>query len=169
MLHPLREMTAPLADLPIPVAHETGPTHGCVRCGARVSVDVAMCDGCNPLGLPRLSASQAHGTVALGHFVGVVGLAVFARPAIAGIGTFTGSVVSVESTSPGLAVTVEVVNQGSKEGTTSCRIYDPAESGIGSTPTMVLSPHVRPGVTLRFARLVTTPGTASRTLAADCR
>jgi hypothetical protein len=162
-------MTAPSTDLPTPVAHETGPTHGCVRCGARISVDVAMCDACNPLGLPQPSASQAHGTIALGLFIGVVGLAVFAKLAIAGIGPFTGSVVSVEPASPGLAVTVDVVNQGSKEGTTSCRIYDPAEGGIGSAPTMVLSPRVQPGATLRFTQVVTTLGAAPRTLAADCR
>ena len=162
-------MTAPSADLPTPVAHETGPMHGCVRCGARVPVDVAMCDACNPLGLPQPSASQAHGTIALGLFVGVVGLAIFAKLAIAGIGPFTGSVVSVEPQPPGLAVTLEVANQGSKAGTTSCRIYDPAESGIGSAPTMVLSPQVEPGATLRFTQVVTTLGTGSRALAADCR
>ena len=38
----------------------------CVRCGAPVPLDVALCDTCNPLGLAQPSASQAHGTVVLG-------------------------------------------------------------------------------------------------------
>jgi hypothetical protein len=162
-------MTAPSTDLPTPVPHETGPMHGCVRCGARVPVDVALCDECNPLGLTQPSASQAHGTIALGLFVGVVGIAIFAKLAISGIGPFTGSVVDVAAQAPGLAVTLDVTNQGSKAGTTSCRVYDPSDTGMGSPPTMVLSPRVEPGATLRFTQVVTTLGPTVMPLAADCR
>ena len=62
-----------------PAADE--PTHGCVRCGAKIPIDESMCESCNPLGLKAPAASQAHGTAILGVAVAVVVLAVLRPPA----------------------------------------------------------------------------------------
>ena len=43
----------------------SGPTHGCVRCGAPIPIDDGMCERCNPLGLKQPAPSQAHGTVVI--------------------------------------------------------------------------------------------------------
>jgi hypothetical protein len=92
------------------------PTHGCVRCGRRVPVSVALCEACNPLGLSQPAASQAHGTVFLAIGLAVIGLALLGRLALAGVGPFEGSVVAVEPAPGGLAVTLSVTNEGSRAG-----------------------------------------------------
>ena len=54
--------------------HDRTQMQACVRCGAPVSLQTALCERCNPLGLAQPAASQAHGTVFLG-----IGAAVLLR------------------------------------------------------------------------------------------
>jgi hypothetical protein len=157
--HPARIRDAP-ADL---------PTHGCVRCGRPIPVSVALCELCNPLGLSQPAASQAHGTVFLAVGLAVVGLALLGRLALAGIGPFSGSVVAVAPTAGGLAVTLEVRNEGSRAGATTCRIYDPSVPGIGPESAQVLSPRIEPGQTVTFTKTIAGLGSTVRPLAAECR
>src|SRR4051794_30741275 len=92
------------------------PTHPCVRCGAPVPLDVAMCDRCNPLGLKQPASSQAHGTVFIGIAVAIFALAILGRYALAGVGPFNGTVTGVRAESPNLIVTLSVTNHGTREG-----------------------------------------------------
>ncbi len=162
-------MTAPSTDLDMPAEHGPDPTHGCVRCGARIALDRSMCEACNPLGLSQPSISQAHGTVALGLFIGVVVLAIVAKLAVSGVGPFTGTVTAVAPAAGGLAVTLSVHNDGAKEGTTLCRVFDPRSPGIGDRPSMVQTPRIAAGVSSSFTSVVTVLGTDVRTLAVECR
>ena len=162
-------MTAPSTDLDTPAAPSAVPTHGCVRCGARIPLDLSMCESCNPLGLPQPATSQAHGTVALGLFIGVVVLAIVAKLAVAGVGPFTGAVIAVAPASGGLAVTLAVRNDGTKEGTSRCRVFDPREPGIGDRPAMIQSPRIAPGGSASFTQVLTVLGVDVRTLAVECR
>jgi hypothetical protein len=145
------------------------PTHGCVRCGRRVPVSVALCEACNPLGLSQPAASQAHGTVFLAIGLAVIGLALLGRLALAGVGPFEGSVVAVEPAPGGLAVTLSVTNEGSRAGATTCRIYDPSIPGIGPESAQVLSPRIEPGATVTFTKTIGELGSVPRPLAAACR
>jgi predicted nucleic acid-binding Zn ribbon protein len=144
------------------------PTHGCVRCGARIPISDGMCERCNPLGLKDTAASQAHGTVFLGIGLAVVLMAVVARLAISGVGPFTGAVTAVTAAPAGLQVTISVTNDGSKAGSTTCRIDDPDLPGIGPEAVFVQSPVVDPGATVRFDTLVAGFGTETRPLHVDC-
>jgi predicted nucleic acid-binding Zn ribbon protein len=153
------------ATPPTPVAE---PTHGCVRCGASIPIDASMCEECNPLGLKAPSASQAHGIAFLGIGVAVVIMAVVARFAIAGIGPFYSTVTNVTPAGGALRVTVALTNQGSAAGSTTCRIDDPAERGIGPEAQFFESPQVQPGKTLLFDVVVTSLGSQARPLAASC-
>lgn len=162
-------MTAPPTDLDTPAAPGSGPTHGCVRCGARIPLDRSMCERCNPLGLPQPATSQAHGTIALGLFIGVVALAIVAKLAVSGVGPFTGTVTAVEPAAGGLAVTLAVRNDGTKEGTTRCRVFDPRSPGIGDRPAMLQTPRIGPGASASFTEVVTVLGIDVRTLAVECR
>ena len=63
-------------------------TQPCVRCGAPVSLQTALCERCNPLGLTQPSASQTHGTVFLGIGAAVLILASLAASSVKGIGPF---------------------------------------------------------------------------------
>lgn len=164
-------MTAPsTTSTPPPDASAApvGPAHGCVRCGAPVALDVAMCEDCNPLALAQPSASQVHGTVALGVGAAVIGLALLASVALAGIGPFRASVASVAADPPGLNVTLSVTNEGSRAGATTCRVYDPVV-GISVAAAIMQTPRIEPGATITFNRRVTEFGDDHRTLAVECR
>ena len=144
------------------------PTHPCVRCGTQVPLDVAMCERCNPLGLKQPATSQAHGTVFLGIAVAVIGLALLGRFAIAGVGPFNGRVVAVVSDPPNLVVTLTVRNDGSRTGSTTCRVYEASDPGISPNAAYVLSPPIGPGATISFSKLVTTFGSTPIDLATEC-
>ena len=60
---------------------ERTQVQACVRCGAPVSLQTALCERCNPLGLAQPSASQAHGTVflALEDETGIANVTIRAR------------------------------------------------------------------------------------------
>jgi hypothetical protein len=144
------------------------PTHACVRCGRPVALSMGMCDRCNPLGLADPAASQVHGTVFLAIGVGIAALAIAARLAVSGVGPFAATVAAVAPTATGMTVTLTVTNQGSRTGTSTCRIH----SGISLTSDLsayVLSPPVEPGTTVTFTRETTALGTGSGAgLIADC-
>ena len=162
-------MTAPSTDIDTPASPGTGQMHGCVRCGARISLDLSMCETCNPLGLPQPATSQAHGTVALGLLIGVVVIAIVAKLAVSGVGPFTGTVASVQPAPGGLAVTLSVHNDGTKEGTTRCRVFDPQSPGIGDRPAVLESPRVAAGSSASFTEVVTVFGPDVRALDVECR
>lgn len=156
---------------PTPTASpDTAPaplTHGCVRCGAPVALDVGLCERCNPLGLKDSSASQVHGTVFIGVLVAVVGLALVGRLTLAGIGPFQSTIVGAVADGPGLAITLSVTNQGTAAGQTTCRLTDPLDRNGGGSA-FLLSPRIEPGATVTFTKIVTELGDSVRDLTAEC-
>ena len=143
------------------------PTHGCVRCGAPVAIDVALCEDCNPIGLAQPSASQVHGTVFVGVALAVILLAVMARLSVSGIGPFDAQVSAVASSDDGLAVTLLVSNAGTSIGSTTCRITDPS-ARYGGASAYVQSPRIGPGQTVTFTAEVGQLGTTPRLLDVEC-
>ena len=142
-------------------------THGCIRCGAPVPLDVGLCERCNPLGLKDPSASQVHGTVFIAVLVAVVGLALVGRLTLAGVGPFGGTLVGAVPDGKGLAITLAVTNQGTTAGQTTCRLTDPKErSGGGSA--FMLSPPVEPGAPVTFTKTVAELGDTVRELTVEC-
>ena len=141
------------------------PTHPCARCGAPVGLGVGLCERCNPLGLGDSASSQVHGSVFIAVTVAVIGLAVFARLAVAGVGPFPASVDAVAAASGGLAVTLTVRNEGAA-GQTTCRVSREDGAGAGA---VVLTPRLEAGEQQTFERTITELGTTVRPLAVDCR
>jgi hypothetical protein len=127
-----------------------------------------MCERCNPLGLRQPATSQAHGTVFVGIAVAIFALAIIGRYALAGVGPFEGSVAAVVATPPTLAVTLTVTNRGSREGATTCRVYDAQDPGIGPSAAYLLSPQIPAGGTVSFSREITTLGSTVKELATEC-
>jgi len=144
-----------------------GSTHACVRCGAPVPLDVAMCELCNPLGLSQPATSQAHGTVFVGIVLAVVVMALVGRAALQGVGPFSAAVASVSASPGGLSVTLRIRNDGSNTGSTTCRITD-AASGSGPRVAFVLSPNLGPGESTTFSAFVTEFGDEARLLDVEC-
>jgi hypothetical protein len=148
-------------------APATGPTHGCVRCGAPVALEVALCEDCNPIGLAQPSASQVHGTVFVGVAVAVLILAVLARMSVSGIGPFDAHVSAVAASGERLAVTLLVTNAGTSSGSTTCRLTDPG-ARYGGASAYVQSPRIGPGETVTFTAEVVQLGSTPRLLAVEC-
>jgi len=142
-------------------------THACVRCGAPVPLEVGLCERCNPLGLKDASASQVHGTVVIAVIVGVVGLALAGRLALAGVGPFPATFVSATPAGAGLAVTLSVTNAGTGAGQTSCRVTDPRDAN-GKPGAILLSPQIEPGQTVTFTRPTTELGATVRDFDVSC-
>lgn len=142
-------------------------THPCARCGAPVALDVGLCERCNPLGLRDSASSQVHGTVFVAVALGIVALALLARFAVAGIGPFTASVAGMTNDGNGLLVQLQVTNNGSAAGTTTCRISDPTLQGSGK-PVFVLSPRIAPKSTVTFEQRLAGFDGPARPLAVDC-
>lgn len=151
-----------------PPTPQPEPTHGCARCGAPVAMSVGLCENCNPLGLKDVASSQAHGTVFLAIVIGVAILAVLGRVSLNGIGPFSGRVVAVASSPPGLSVTLAVTNAGTRAGSATCRMFDPAAPGIGPESTAVESPRIEAGRTLTFSALITTLGSTPVPIGVTC-
>jgi predicted nucleic acid-binding Zn ribbon protein len=162
-MHPM-----PTSATPGAASAPTGPTHGCVRCGAQIPITESMCERCNPLGLKAPAASQAHGTVFMAVGAAIVVMAVLAHLAFSTIGPFTGSLAGVAADPAGLRVSIQVTNAGSNAGSTTCRIGDPQLPGIGPETFFVQSPILQGGQTQRFDAVVTTLGTRLRQLTVDC-
>ncbi len=164
-------MTTPTPAAAIePTAPPTPPgiTHGCIRCGAPVAIDTALCERCNPLGLKDPAASQAHGTIFIGVLVAVILLAVVARMTVSGVGPFPASVTAASAAGgSGLTVTLTVTNNGSATGATTCRVTDPKDRN-GGAGAIVLSPRIDPKQTITFAQDVTELGTTARALDVEC-
>jgi hypothetical protein len=142
-------------------------THPCARCGARVPLDVGLCERCNPLGLRDSSASQVHGIALVGVVAAVIALALVGRLAISGVGPFDGTIVSAAPDGGALSITVQVTNRGTSVGQTTCRVSDPADRN-GGRDGFILSPQVQPGETLSFTKRVTELGSTVREFAIEC-
>lgn len=143
-------------------------THGCVRCGAPVPLDVGLCERCNPLGLRDVSSSQVHGIAIGGVIASVIILAIVGRFALSGIGPFEASVANAVPDGNALAITLSVTNRGSSSGQTTCRVTDPADrsSNVGG---FMLSPRIGPGQTVEFTQRVSELGAIARPFAVECR
>ena len=143
-------------------------THACVRCGRPVAMSLGMCDRCNPLGLADPAATQAHGTVVLGIVIGIVLLALIARFALSGTGPFPASVAAVAPSGSGLSITLTVTNQGSRAGSSTCRVTNGAAL-MNDAAALFLSPRIEPGATVTFTRETNALGaTAVASLTVDC-
>lgn len=142
-------------------------THGCVRCGAPVAIEVGLCENCNPLGLRDVSATQVHGIAFIGVALAIAALALIARMAISGVGPFIPSLAHVVADGDGLAITLTVTNHGSSAGQTTCRLTDPADRSGGGAA-FLLSPRIEPGATETFTKPVTGLGSTVRDLVVEC-
>jgi hypothetical protein len=108
-----------------------------------------------------------HGIAALGILVFVVVLAVAGRAVIAGTGPFGSSVIGVAAMDGGLAVTIDVTNDGSTAASTTCYVSE-SPARFGGTKQQVQAPLVPPGATVRFTATVTRFGSEPVGLAVDC-
>ncbi|MEI6271219.1 MAG: hypothetical protein WCP38_02515 [Chloroflexota bacterium] len=126
-------------------------TQPCVRCGAAVSLQTALCERCNPLGLAQPSASQAHGTVFLGIGLALLILASLAASSVKGIGPFEVQMSQAASVPGGLSVGISVKNAGSGAGSATCRVTT-TKLGSAGIQEIVTTERIQPGATVTVQR-----------------
>ena len=162
-------MTSANPPIPAPAPRrELEPTHPCIRCGREgVPADAGLCEFCNPLELSQPAATQMHGIAAVGILVFILVLFLAGRAVIAGAGPFSGEVTGVAPAAGGLAVTLNVSNQGTSAGAISCWVTQ-TPARVGAPGQSVQSPLVQPGQTVTFTAVVTKLGSSPISLAADC-
>ena len=139
----------------------------CVRCGAPVSLQEALCERCNPLGLAQPASSQAHGTVFLGIGAAVLLLASLAGSSSRGIGPFTVNMGAPSSVPGGLAVSITVTNTGATAGSATCQITT-SEIGSAGLSEIISTPRIEPGATATVERQLKSFGSEPIPLRITC-
>ena len=124
----------------------------CIKCGRAIPRDASLCEVCNRARMATPSASQYHGTIVVAIVAGVLGLALAATLAMRGVGPFRASVVDVsESAAGGFEVAVEIVNEGTRPGRTTCQVVALDATGRRVGVATATSPTVEGGGTELFS------------------
>jgi hypothetical protein len=129
---------------------------------------VALCAACNPAGLPQPAASQAHGTVFGGIALAVVAMLVAAVVLVGGVGPFTAVLVGSAPMGAGLRLTLTIANEGSREGSASCRVWDASWLGNPPRETFIRTPPIPAGGSRTFDQDVNALGTRAGPFAVEC-
>lgn len=107
------------------------PRDSCFRCGRPTPVGVSLCDVDNPGHVKAPSATQAHGTIALGVIAGFIGFMLLAGAVSGGVGPFDATIAGrATQVDGGLQVVVRVTNEGSRASAASCRV---SQGGVQSS------------------------------------
>jgi predicted nucleic acid-binding Zn ribbon protein len=134
---------------------DTRPPRHCIKCGREIGPDESICAVCNRAGMATPSASQYHGTMVVAIIAGVVGLAIWASLAMRGVGPYQVEVVHVSAPlADGVAVTIEVENQGTARGAATCRIEAFDANGLPLRAASVTTDQIEGGQSGRFTEQV---------------
>ena len=145
------------------------PPRHCYKCGREIGPDETICAACNRAGMATPSATQYHGTIVVAIVAGVVIMAVAASLALRGIGPFSGAVVSVRADPPdGVVVSVQVRNEGSREGRAKCQLTARNESAQVLRIRATISPPVPGGGAITFEERIPGVTTAPASVEASC-
>lgn len=130
----------------------------CIKCGREIGPDESICAICNRAGMATPSASQYHGTMAVGIVAGVILMAVAASFMLSGVGPYRGSVLDSRAASGGVEATLSVSNEGTKAGRAKCQLIAHDINGRSLQSRSILSPQIPGGQSLTFAEEI--PGVA---------
>ena len=131
----------------------------CIRCGRPTPAGVALCDVDNPGHIKGPSATQAHGTIAVGVIAGFALLAVLGSLTVAGVGPFESRIgASSVRADGGVDLTLVVTNQGRRESSANCRV---SARGRPADPDLAfLTDPIPPGQTRSYERTLSIPGSS---------
>lgn len=140
----------------------------CIKCGREVGPDESICAVCNRAGMAAPSATQYHGTIVVAIVGGIAALALAASLSLRGVGPYEAKVISVAAAEPGYDITLEVRNQGSRQGRAQCRLVAIGEAGRRLQTRTVITPPVDGSATLTITERL--PGLAQRpsSVTVDC-
>ena len=147
---------------PSSAALAAGPHDTCIRCGRPTPLGVALCDDDNPGRIKGPSATQVHGTVAVGLIAGFILLflilAKVTTPAASG--QLTASIPSVITlTDGGSQIVVRVTNTSSGAAAANCRVQRGGSVGAGDIE--FFTRPIAPGATVEFTKVMPPPDPGS--------
>ena len=151
-----RSNPIPATSPQLPVALDQ-PHDTCFRCGRATPPGVSLCEIDNPGHIKGPSATQVHGTVAIGVLFGFVGLLfIFRLAAPGGAAAFSSALSGVATRADGgVDVVITVTNTGSGAAAASCAV---APGGIPNYQDYVFFTGPIPaGETRTFTRTLTAP------------
>jgi hypothetical protein len=112
-------MTRPFLAPPV----DSVPASECVRCGRPTPPGVSLCEADNPGRISAPSATQVHGTILAGVIIAGVAFLLLAKLLIGTGGPYQATIVGRASVAGGgTEVAIRVTNQGTRDGTPTCRI-----------------------------------------------
>jgi len=134
------------------------PHDTCVRCGRPTPLGVALCDEDNPGRIKGPSATQVHGTIAIGLISGFVLLFVllarFLTPAAGG--ALAASIPGYSTRADGTTeVVVRVTNNSSAAAAASCRVQRGGAVGAGDI--VFFTEQIPAGETRDYSRIMPAP------------
>jgi hypothetical protein len=115
------------------------------------------------------SATQYHGTVVVAIVAAVAALAIAASTTLRGIGPWEASVVGWSHAVDGIAVEVEVVNAGERQGRAKCRIQALDARGRTLAARNIVSDPVAGGGRLLIAERLPLPEETPAEVRASCQ
>jgi hypothetical protein len=142
----------------------------CYKCGREIGSDATICDVCNRAGMATPSATQYHGTIVVAIIGGVALLALAASLSMRGIGPYRASTIAFRADGQGTVLaTVQVSNEGSKEGRAKCQLTARDAAGNALGVASAVSPPVGAEATVSFDQSI--PGIANQpaTISVACQ
>ena len=140
---------------------EPGEPHdSCFRCGRPTPPGISLCEQDNPGRVKAPSATQVHGTIALGVVAGFIGFMLLAGVVSGGVGPFPARIAGVATQAGGgLEVVVRVTNDGTRLAAASCRV---SQGGVQAANDLVFFTEPIPvGEARDFARAFPPPAPPS--------
>ncbi len=99
------------------------PHDTCFRCGRPTPVGVSLCEQDNPARIKSPSATQVHGTIAVGVIGGFIGFLLLAAVVSGGVGPFSAEITGQVTRADGaIEVVIRVANEGNRLAAASCRV-----------------------------------------------
>ncbi|MDQ3938724.1 MAG: hypothetical protein M3253_08620 [Chloroflexota bacterium] len=152
----LRRTTEPAVADPNWTPAPGEPHDRCFRCGRPTPVGVSLCARDNPGRVKGPSATQVHGTIALGVIGGFVGFILLVGAIKGSAGPFTAAVTGHATQATGaLEVVVRVTNEGPRTAAASCRV---SRGGVlGANDTVFFTEPIPAGEARDFRRAIPPP------------
>jgi hypothetical protein len=139
-----------------PAVPTVAPHDTCIRCGRPTPLGVALCEQDNPGHIKGPSATQVHGTIAVGVIAGFIGFILLLTLTTRGAGQFDAGVTGTAMQADGaLELVLSVTNTGTQASAASCRVM------LGGMPNandiVFFSQPIPAGQTRTFTRTLSLP------------
>jgi hypothetical protein len=144
--------------IPNAAALAAGPHDTCVRCGRPTPLGVALCENDNPAKIKGPSATQVHGTIAVGLISGFILLLVLLTRVTtpAASGELAATIPTFSQLADGSTqVVIRVTNNSTSAAAANCRVQRGGTDGAGDVE--FLTQPLQDGQSVEFTKIMPAP------------